>query len=521
MQMETTGCRIDGYLFSTLFITDDGRLKLKPFIKEEKNNLLKKAEENLAKYLLNTLIAEWDEIDPTDKGLNDNEILEVLVCEFCFRSPLNGGDDASFTSIIASEKNEFFEAYKAGLKKFAEKHKKIGLLMNDRFNFFEFKAESKQTRNGNVSFINEHTKAQLFDLNYFAQMEGSTLDRTSEPAKLIVTELKKEFPPLNSNEHFIFLRFPLRLGRLVGDNKYDPEGFQIGLGIFVFRSNISIDNMLEPKKEKLAKSLSDPLLLEIASISLALLQEYFLKIALTQTWGNVTHRLPGTLDSMIYELERQRKTLPDHYRESFKIPPQFYVLNMVSSIQRGLVPRWQRYEKLCLREGKYLLNDKIIRQLWEDIAMPIGLSRVQLDPGKVFRKYWNKIHRPELSNKGSGIALNNENDVSALLCLCVPLLIEAFQHAFMWSILEYDTTSVNKQAKVEVELEKNEVVINNPAHNKRNPLASFSKREGQQREIKEIERLIDFAWTVKSPEPVNYGDLWVVRITRKKENANE
>lgn len=524
MQPEATDCYIDGAQFSTLFIVDDGRLKLKPFTKQEKeiNSSLKEVEKNLSEYLLNDLIAKWKIIKPIHKGLSEGEKLEVLVCEFCFRSPLNGENDVSFTSIIASKKYKFFEAYRTSLKKFAKEQRKIGLLMNEEYNFKEIMAEPKQTQNGNASFKNKSEEGVFSDLSYFAQMEDSTFDRTDEPVKLIVAELQKQIHPRDSHEHFIFFRFPLRLGRIMDNGEYHPKGFQIGLGVFIFRSNISIDNMSEEKKEKIAKSLRDPLLLEIGNISPVLFQKYFSEIALTKIRSNITHRLPATLDSMILELEIQREKLPYKYRELFRVPLQFYVLKMVSSIQRGLVPRWQRYEKLCLQNGKYLLNYEIIKQLWKEISVPVGLSRVRLSPQKIFRQYWSDVQEPKLlCNKENEIPFKNSNEVSALLSLCVPLLIEAFQHAFMSSILEYGTTRANKQAKVEVELEKNEVVIKNPAHNKRNLLDSFSKKEGQKREIKKIERLINFAWTVEFPEPESYSDLWIVRIKRKKENANE
>ncbi|MFQ6113618.1 MAG: hypothetical protein ACE5NG_05955 [bacterium] len=223
--------------------------------------------------------------------------------------------------------------------------------------------------------------------------------------------------------------------------------------------------------------------------------------------GNIAHRLPGTLDAMILALEEQK----------VEIPPLFYELKMISSLQQGLLPRWQRYEKLCRQKNRLVLTPAVIQKFWDEIANPIGSSRVQLDPEEKFQRYWDQAPAPQISVTGDEeVILKDESECSILFCLCSPLLIEAFQHALMWSIIEYNNTNKWQQAQVQVSLGKKQIVIQNPVHES-SRLPNFTGDSNQEKDIEAIKRLANSVWTVefpKNPQSLKHGDLWVVRIKK-------
>lgn len=235
--------------------------------------------------------------------------------------------------------------------------------------------------------------------------------------------------------------------------------------------------------------------------------------------GNITHRLPATLMSMIKVLERDQDRLKLQHGDTFEIPAQCYLIYMLASIEQGFSPRWPKYEELY-RNGTCLA--KVLKEMWETIAVPVGDARVELDKEAVVRTYYYKVNeKPIIEFMGENIQLTDE-ECAALLSLCCILLIEAFQHSLIWSILDYEGTHSLKQAKVILSLEENHVVIKNPFP--RHPSLEKS-RGGQRYDIESIERLSHSIWTVKypdNPQSLQRGEMWEVKISRHlcEEGAN-
>jgi len=196
---------------------------------------------------------------------------------------------------------------------------------------------------------------------------------------------------------------------------------------------------------------------------------------------------------------------------------------MVASLQRGLLPRWQVYEERCKQGAQFIFAPEIIEKMWAELAVPIGLSRVQLDSDPRFRQQWNQVPEPYLHVKQGNLIMSNAHECSVVLSLCCPLLIEAFQHALMWSVLEKERTGESKRAHVKVCFYEDEIVIVNPAHEPR-PSEQISLNMGVQKtEIGEIERLGRFVWVVEFPNPdsLKHGDIWTVKIRKSDKGNNE
>ena len=253
-----------------------------------------------------------------------------------------------------------------------------------------------------------------------------------------------------------------------------------------------------------------------------LLMRYFEGATLLEQKGrsNIGHRLPGTLGSMVYSLEQQRHYLKEEYGATFNIPPQYHILYMASSLEQGFLPRWEYYEDQCRVDdgSRYVLKGSVLREIWEGIAKPVGQFRVRTSREGLYRENWSKVTKdPILHIPEAQIELASEYDCAALLSFCCPLLLEAYQHAWMWSVLEYVEKGYSEHAKVEVTLQRDSITITNPVPRKTNTDRIKLQGGSQLQEITKIEQLVRTLWEVEYPkneETLRHGDPWIVKIKR-------
>ena len=237
------------------------------------------------------------------------------------------------------------------------------------------------------------------------------------------------------------------------------------------------------------------------------------KVAKMAGSRNVRHRLPATLDSIIDSLERQR----DRPGVPVMIPPEAYMIKMVSAVERDLKPRWPRYEERCNQGEGHILTGEVVQKIWEEVASSIGYARVNEEPGKEFTLYIKEVPRPILEriSPQQKIVFEDANECAAVISLCVPLLIEAYQHALMYSILEYSETKVGHEAKVTVSLSPHQIAVTNPAHRPTERRRTLLSAGTQRAELVRVARIFGSTWSVELPlEAPEPGELWIAKLTR-------
>jgi hypothetical protein len=199
---------------------------------------------------------------------------------------------------------------------------------------------------------------------------------------------------------------------------------------------------------------------------------------------------------------------------------------MIASLQREQIPRWKSYEDPCEQGNQFVLQPEVLERFWSEVILPVGTARVRLDPDPIFINNSYQVDPPDFKIQGKQMTFKSRNECSTLLSLCCPLLIEACQHGWMWSICEFIKTGRSTQAVINLSLEEQKIVISNPSpsRSEQSSLSSPKRtlsRGIQKSEVSEILRLSERIFDVEfpnDPSKIEYGKMWQVTI---KKIANE
>jgi len=230
----------------------------------------------------------------------------------------------------------------------------------------------------------------------------------------------------------------------------------------------------------------------------------------------IGHRLPGTLNAITESLLRQQEKGIE-----VSIPPEAFYLKSTAAVQRSERPSWPTVEEK-LSEAEWT-DEEILHYVWNNIANRIAYSRVRsyTDP-RVSASYLD-VPQPILEVEGNTDVLSEaEKDTrEAALSILVELMIEAYQHEWVYSILE----EKEKPSGVFIKIEDEEIKIANRVHKTVGEKSSYSPLQGskQAEMIEEICKVTDNKWSVIYPEkPSNleHGEEWSVRVIRNETNQD-
>jgi len=233
------------------------------------------------------------------------------------------------------------------------------------------------------------------------------------------------------------------------------------------------------------------------------------------------HRLPYVLHGIVDNLQAQRESVKE-----INIPPEAFVLKNLAFLWQKKPPVWPQYEEIYYETNSF---PKVIDALWYEIAVNVGEARLSVEEHPTIFEYFPRARKPDLKIYEKGhIIFNERKECAALISLCCPLIIEAYHHAYISSILEFSRGNHDVQVLVRVTYYNDGLCIENPYHE---PLDKSLKSPrtlldggSQIDEVRDIERITGRIWEVNYPnlESLSVHSLpqsWTVSIKRSAENG--
>ena len=244
------------------------------------------------------------------------------------------------------------------------------------------------------------------------------------------------------------------------------------------------------------------------------------KLASRKKQIQFSHRISPTLGGILSKLEDQAEN-----NSNITIPPEAYILRYKLSISQGNRPTWPMFDSII--ESRENVAFQISKRIWGSIAPSVSEIRVREIEDEEVIDRWISAKKPNLKRSGTNrkLEIDSRSDFEDLTCLLVPLLIEAYQHTFLYNILhlyDKDMTSCTK-----VKIGNNWIEIRNPfhrlvgnnfdeEHNRDYSADELLRGSNQESEIERLCEVIDHTWQVEWPkrhDSHEVGDEWVVLLT--------